>query len=237
MRRVPISSTMTTMVRTSYGAGAFLTGLAAALVLFGPAAPVRADEASIVVVLESSVSRIDAGALRRELEEQLGMPVVSLVDARARTARGVLSIVVDDSGRRAAVQFRPQRGLEYSVQISVEAAEARGRDWVVAAAASVVRASDAWASARTIESEILDPWNGERAPYLASSDPMLLPAEVIDPFAGSMHGPIRITSAEFVVPNEVIDPWAGAVEQPRMHRGLGDRLSRPAPGRTARPAR
>ncbi len=224
---------------TKFRAAARVLGLLGGMFVLAPAAGGHADAGAIVVVLETAGPRVDAASIRHALSERLGVPMVSLLDARARSARGVLSIVIDETGRRASVQYRPEVGIEYGAQVTVEAAAARSIEWVVTAAAGVVQASDRWAAMAFAHSEILDPWDPDRPnAYLAASDPRRLPPEVIDPFAGTPPGSIRVTHAEFYLPDEVLDPWASAASAaPRASGGPGRALSRPTPGSTSRPAR
>ncbi len=206
--------------------GALVLGLLASCAILGSTAEARANGSTIVVVVESAAERIPPAAIRRALSARLGVPVVSLFDERAQSSRGVLSILIDETGRVATVQFQPRGGRDYAVRVSVDGARAREPEWLVEAAASVVNASDSWATLLMSNDEILDPWAGERPARYAAADPSLLPTDVIDPFGDSSR----------TQTTEVLDPWASS-DRPSRAVGPASRLSPPTPGRPLRPAR
>src|SRR5690606_38294259 len=121
--------------------------------------------------------------------------VISLVDAGAGSARGVLSIAVDGSGRRATLQYRPNNQIDHAVLINVVADESADRagEWLVAPSVSVVRTSESWVVADHFRSELIDPWLQYRVePRLAAGDEMHLPPEVLDPFVGTPPRRVRV---------------------------------------------
>ncbi len=198
------------------------------------AAPASAQGSAVVVVVESADPHVDAARIRARLSAELGVPVLSLFDAGAERARGVLSVAVDRTGRNASVQYRPNGRIDRAVLVNAVAdgsADAAG-EWIATPALSLIRTSESWLASEAFATELLDPWLQYRVePQLASWDDMRLPPEVLDPFVGTPPRRVRVTISELYLGDEVLDPWAAA--ERRVAVEAGARLSRPRP-RTAR---
>lgn len=206
------------MRRFLFGAG-FLLALDA---VAGAPAPALAEGAALVAVVESAVEDLEPAVLRRALSERLGVPVVTLYDSRARSSRGILSIVVDPSGRSATVQFQPRTGRDYVAQVSLDGESER----LVEAVVTALRASEPWESALPFEREILDPWQEEALPsYAAAAYATRSSSELIDPYDVSAPR------------SDVLDPWADTAGDASPLRGRSGEPSRSEAGRLDRPAR
>jgi hypothetical protein len=193
----------------------------------------EAQEGPVVVVVESADPHVDGATIRSRLAARLGVPVLSLFDPGAGSARGVLSVAVDRSGRHASVQYRPSGRIDRAMLVDVEAdaaADAAG-EWIVTPALSLIRTSESWLAAQAFATELLDPWLQARVEPERTASAMQLPPDVIDPFVGTPPRRVRVTVSELYLGDDVIDPWA-AVEA-RVTSEAGERLSRPRP-RSAR---
>lgn len=197
-------------------------------------ADVSTDAPAVVVVLEASGTRIDAARLRRDLEDELGIPAISILEASRRPNVGVLAIAVTERGRRAAIQFLPTDGLRYAIMVDVRA---RGRldahgHWLVAPCASVVRSSNERRAAQEPARDHLDPWIATHGiPASAGGEPR----HSIDPWYGLPRTAVRVWVTDVHVAEEVEDPWADAVSRYREEQQR--RVAPASPRDTTRPSR
>jgi len=194
------------------------------------ASPGDAPAASnaLVVVVEAPAALLDPTGLRRTLGVQLARPCVSLLDAQAPTAAGVLSVVLDNNGH-GRIELHPRGGVASYVAIERPRRATRAGAWLSAAAGQLVDAGMSTPERRyAICREVLDPW--PPTSVAASRAARLeLPSEVLDPFATSaaQAQPNHTTATPGVI-SEVLDPWAG--DPPTSIAGeRAGRLSQPRP--------
>lgn len=203
---------------------------AALFALVGVSSSVRADATAtpVVVVVEAAGTAIDVARIRSAMQRELGIPVISILEAINRDTLGTVVVAVTDRGQRAAINFMPSDGVRYAVMLEVRAAnraDPRG-EWLVAPCVSVVRTSNERRSRNDPPREVLDPWLASRVvPESAGG----APREVIDPWVGTPRRRVRVTVSEYYLGEEILDPWADAVTDFREEQV--DRLTRPRPSR------
>ena len=206
--------------------------------------------APIILVLESEDPRVQAPTVRRALSEA-GLPAISLLDARARHARGTMTVAVARDGHTAQVHFSPRHAPAWAVFLRAgRRADRRGR-WMVPALVTLVQSRraqdplrfavssevlDPWQSTRRVDPtvvqvhrvpnvEVIDPWRHEPRTLVAQVNPRTyrMSAEVLDPWTSGHTRPATPPQIEAVT-SEVVDPWNP--EQVERARGL----TRPQPG-------
>lgn len=190
------------------------------------------DLPPVVVVIEAAGTSVDAARVRVAMQQQLGIPVISILEARNRVTLGTVVVAVTQRGRRAAINFTPSDGVRYAVMLEVDArtrTDPHG-EWLVAPCVSAVRTSNERRAAADPPREVLDPWLASRViPDSAGGSPR----EVIDPWVGTPRRRVRVVVSEYYLGEEILDPWAEAVNEYADQQV--DRLTRPRPG--TRPVR
>lgn len=186
----------------------------------------ESDVPPVVVVIEAAGTNVDAPRVRAAMQEALGIPVISILEAVNRTTLGTLVVAVTHRGRRAAINFMPADGVRYAVMLEVDTrnrTDAYG-EWLVAPCVSAIRTSNERRAAADPPREVLDPWLASRViPDSAGGSPR----EVIDPWVGTPRRRVRVVVSEYYLGEDIIDPWAEAVNDYRDQQV--DRLSRPRP--------
>ncbi len=133
----------------------------------------RADDAVLLVLVDSEDSAVDASAVRAALAERLELRVVSLMDPDATSSRASLSVGVARGGHRVELCYHDTAGRRRFD----EAVGSVGDAGSVAAAAAAFMQRIIDESVWTIPSEVLDPFS----PHVSPS-PRRGPSEVIDPW-------------------------------------------------------
>jgi len=199
------------------------------------AAPVAAhaqENTPVVVVIESGDVRVDAARIRSAMQRELGIPVISILEALNRSTYGTVSVALTDRGRRAAIGFLPSDGTRFAVLVEVRATSPTDLhgEWLVAPCASAVRTSMQRRAAAASTPEVIDPW-------LASHvvDDSGRPHEVIDPWVGEPRRQVRVSVDEYYLGDDIIDPWAAAVSNYQAEQAA--RLARPRRTRATPAAR
>ena len=201
--------------------------LAFAVSALADRAAAQADAQPLVVVIESGDTRIDVARIRRSMQAELGIPVVSVLEAMNRSTIGTLSVALTERGRRAAIGFLPSDGTRFAVLVEVRAAsqtDANG-EWLTAPCVAAVRTSMQRRVAAASSPEVLDPWLASRVLGETSG-----PREVIDPWVGEPRRRVRVEVDEYYLGDDIIDPWAEAVSEYQAEQA--ERLARPRRGGT-----
>jgi hypothetical protein len=188
----------------------------------------RADE-PVVVVIESNYAQLQAGTIRRQIEDA-GLPALTLAEDAAR-GTDTVTIVVDASGDSATVRLRGQTAIDASFRRGNRTAAA----WLAQDVVNLVRRTRPAGAHATmpvevarvpVGGEVLDPWSdGPARPRAEAPTPTQrsrVDSEVLDPWGPrTPSDPPRRASAPDVgrvPPVEVLDPWSDAPSRPARVR-------------------
>ncbi len=199
----------------------------------------RADE-PVVVVIESNYAQLQAGTIRRQIEDA-GLPALTLAEDAAR-GTDTVTIVVDASGDSATVRLRGQTAIDASFRRGNRTAAA----WLAEDVVNLVRRTRPAGTHTTtpvevarvpVGGEVLDPWSdGPARPRAEAPTPRhrsRTDTEVLDPW-GPRRADDRAPQAATaevrrVPPVEVLDPWSDAPSRPTRVRPVRRAPDRPRP--------
>lgn len=200
---------------------------AVALGAFGARASAQTDGMAVILVVEAGNTRVDTARIRAGMQEELGIPVLSVLESMNRPTGGMVSVALTENGRRAAIGFLPSDGTRFAVLVEVRATSRTDThsEWLVAPCVAAVRTSMQRRLAAQATPEVLDPWLASRVLSDSTS-----PREVIDPWVGEPRRRVRVTVDEYYLGDDIIDPWAEAVSQYQAEQA--QRLTRPRRGGT-----
>lgn len=194
---------------------AFLASLG--LVVFGTAAPTRAQEPEpVLLVIDAGSMAVNASSVGRAIAGAIDRPVVRMTDERARSASGRLTIAFSDPDRwvlhyesRGRADWTTERIEPSAIRVRLAELSADLVSRVEASAAPAGPTPEStptpepspMQSITVLRSEIIDPFEGEPRPRLAVS---LVWSEVVDPFGSEPRRAVR------TLRSEVLDPWSAS---------------------------
>jgi hypothetical protein len=151
-------------------------GLAALVLGLGGSvqAQMPASGTPIAAVVEVQGSTIEPASVRAAVADRLSRPVLSPIEIGDRPTGGTLTVAC--SGRRAIVHYRDVSGREETREIDLDTVIARAVASIGDIAAALVR---------------------------RTSEPFMLPSEVLDPFSTDARPPMQAHYST----NEVLNPW------------------------------